>query len=164
MVVVIRIVVGLVGTGASLCVVRVHVGDEAASARSGRGCGQIGGAGLIAGRVVGGCGCSCCCFCCCCWWRSLVVKVGVAVVVRQGGVVAAEVASGSEGVCAVVADASVRAELRMPRVIVHLNAMREVIDWFSDSVAAESSRVLKISDWILEFDVTIQKIKKSPIA
>ena len=162
MVVVIRIVVGLVGTGASLCVVRVHVGDEAASARSGRGCGQIGGAGLIAGRVVGGCGCSCCCFCC--WWRSLVVKVGVAVVVRQGGVVAAEVASGSEGVCAVVADASVRAELRMPRVIVHLNAMREVIDWFSDSVAAESSRVLKISDWILEFDVTIQKIKKSPIA
>ena len=164
MVVVVRIAVGFVGIGASLCVVRVHVGDEVASARSGRGCGQIGGAGLIAGRVVGGCGCSCCCFCCCCWWRSLVVKVGVAVVVRQGGVVAAEVASGSEGVCAVVADASVRAELRMPRVIVHLNAMREVIKWFSDSVAAESSRVLKISDWILEFDVTIQKIKKSPIA
>ena len=61
MVVVIRIAVGLVGTGASLCVFRVHVGDEVASAGSGRGCGQIGGAGLIAGRVVGGCGCSCCC-------------------------------------------------------------------------------------------------------
>jgi hypothetical protein len=86
-----------------------------------------------------------------------VVKVGVAVVVRQGGVVAAEVASGSEGVCAVVANASVRAELRMPRVIADLNGMREVIDWFSDSVGTESSRVfqprLKPSDWILEFDV-----------